>query len=88
MCRAVRCRVCSRTTWAGCGRHVAHLAAQTPPGEWCVGHVPDATVALRSRAPVRIAAAAFAGVVALTAASAVGTHLLDTQSSQPAHSAR
>lgn len=88
VCRAVTCPVCSRTTWAGCGRHVAHLAAQVPPGQWCLGHVPDATVALRSRAPVRIAVGAFVAVAALTAVSAVGTHIVDTQPNQSVQSTR
>ena len=37
MCRAVRCRVCEKTTWAGCGQHVALVKAGVPEGQWCGG---------------------------------------------------
>jgi len=67
---------------------VAHLAAQVPPGQWCLGHVADPTVALRSRLPVRVAVALFATVAALTTASAIGTHVIDSQSTAPVHSPR
>ncbi|QQM67674.1 hypothetical protein JG540_01965 [Actinomyces weissii] len=35
MCRPVTCKKCSKTTWAGCGQHVASVKAQVPPGQWC-----------------------------------------------------
>ena len=38
MCRAVTCRTCGKTTWAGCGQHVAHVKAGVPAGQWCSGH--------------------------------------------------
>ena len=38
MCRAVKCRVCGKTTWAGCGSHVAAVKAGVPAGQWCDGH--------------------------------------------------
>ena len=38
MCRPVRCRTCSKTTWAGCGQHVAQVRAGVPDGQWCPGH--------------------------------------------------
>ncbi len=38
MCRAVRCKKCGQTTWAGCGRHVAQVKASVPSGQWCQGH--------------------------------------------------
>lgn len=41
MCRPVRCKKCQKTTWAGCGRHVAHVKARVPAGEWCGGHEAD-----------------------------------------------
>jgi len=41
MCRAVRCQTCGRTTWAGCGNHVADVRAQVPTDQWCPGHAPD-----------------------------------------------
>ncbi|MEP7090031.1 MAG: hypothetical protein ABI776_07955 [Nocardioidaceae bacterium] len=37
MCRAVRCKTCSKTTWAGCGQHVARVRAGVPAGQWCRG---------------------------------------------------
>ena len=41
MCRAVRCRTCSKTTWSGCGAHVAQVRAQVPADQWCSGHADD-----------------------------------------------
>uniref|UniRef100_UPI003D8B5B26 hypothetical protein n=1 Tax=Gordonia sp. B7-2 TaxID=3420932 RepID=UPI003D8B5B26 len=38
MCHAVRCRQCGKTTWSGCGRHVAQVKAAVPAGQWCAGH--------------------------------------------------
>lgn len=40
MCRPVTCRTCGKTTWAGCGQHVAQVRAMVPDAEWCAGH-PD-----------------------------------------------
>ncbi len=40
MCHAARCRICGKTTWRGCGAHVAAVKAQVPAGQWCPGH-PD-----------------------------------------------
>ena len=37
MCRAVRCKTCSKTTWAGCGQHIATVKAGVPAGQWCPG---------------------------------------------------
>lgn len=37
MCRAVKCRVCGKTTWAGCGQHVAMVKSSVPKGDWCGG---------------------------------------------------
>lgn len=37
MCRPVRCKTCSKTTWAGCGQHVAQVKAGVPAGQWCNG---------------------------------------------------
>ena len=37
MCRAVTCDVCGKTTWAGCGQHVASVKADVPAGQWCEG---------------------------------------------------
>ncbi len=38
MCRAVKCRTCGKTTWAGCGQHVAQVKASVKPSDWCSGH--------------------------------------------------
>lgn len=38
MCRPVTCRTCGKTTWAGCGQHVAMVKASVPAGQWCNGH--------------------------------------------------
>jgi len=40
MCRPKTCRTCGKTTWAGCGQHVAQVKAMVPTGQWCPGH-PD-----------------------------------------------
>lgn len=51
MCHPVRCRTCGRTTWAGCGSHVASVRARVPAGQWCDGrHTPsEIAVAKESR---------------------------------------
>ncbi|GAA3523131.1 hypothetical protein [Nocardioides daeguensis] len=41
MCRPVDCKTCGRTTWAGCGQHVASVQAQVPADQWCAGHTTD-----------------------------------------------
>lgn len=38
MCRATTCRTCGKTTWAGCGQHVAQVKAMVPTDLWCDGH--------------------------------------------------
>ena len=38
MCRAVTCRTCGRTTWAGCGQHVDAVMSNVPAGQRCPGH--------------------------------------------------
>ncbi|HET8560569.1 MAG TPA: hypothetical protein VFL69_08640 [Marmoricola sp.] len=38
MCRAVRCRKCGKTTWAGCGQHVSQVMAGVPSADRCQGH--------------------------------------------------
>ena len=37
MCRPVRCDVCGKTTWAGCGQHIDSVKAQVPAAQWCNG---------------------------------------------------
>ena len=41
MCRAVRCRTCGKTTWAGCGQHVDVVRRTVPASDWCTGHPKD-----------------------------------------------
>ncbi|GAC1535585.1 MAG: hypothetical protein NVS3B1_29970 [Marmoricola sp.] len=38
MCRPVICKTCFKTTWAGCGRHVAFVRASVAADQWCPGH--------------------------------------------------
>jgi hypothetical protein len=38
MCRAVRCRQCGKTTWAGCGQHVDQVMRGVPAADRCAGH--------------------------------------------------
>lgn len=38
MCRAVTCRTCGRTTWAGCGQHVDDVMRHVPADQRCAGH--------------------------------------------------
>jgi hypothetical protein len=38
MCRAVRCKTCGKTTWAGCGQHVDQVMARVPRDDRCQGH--------------------------------------------------
>ncbi|MCW2850614.1 MAG: hypothetical protein JWM84_278 [Nocardioides sp.] len=38
MCRATTCRVCGKTTWTGCGQHIATVKAAVPNDQWCPGH--------------------------------------------------
>jgi len=38
MCRPVRCKTCNKTSWAGCGQHVASVKASVPADQWCPGH--------------------------------------------------
>ncbi|GAB2563894.1 hypothetical protein [Leucobacter ruminantium] len=37
MCRPVTCKTCGKTTWAGCGQHVAMVKASVPAAQWCNG---------------------------------------------------
>lgn len=41
MCQPVKCKVCGKTTWAGCGQHVQQVKASVPAGQWCAGHARD-----------------------------------------------
>lgn len=41
MCRAVTCKTCGKTTWAGCGEHVDQVMKKVPAGQRCRGHEGD-----------------------------------------------
>ena len=41
MCSVARCRTCGRTTWSGCGRHVAQVKAAVRADDWCPGHADE-----------------------------------------------
>ena len=41
MCRPVNCKVCGKTTWAGCGQHVDRVMAGVPRADRCPGHSAD-----------------------------------------------
>lgn len=46
MCRAVTCKTCGKTTWAGCGQHIDSVRREVPAGQWCNGqHTPAETAA-------------------------------------------
>ncbi|GAA4382835.1 hypothetical protein AB0I45_05155 [Brevibacterium sp. NPDC049920] len=38
MCRAVTCKKCGKTTWAGCGQHVDQVMKGVPRADRCSGH--------------------------------------------------
>lgn len=38
MCSPIQCRACGKTTWSGCGEHVADVRADVPTNQWCDGH--------------------------------------------------
>ncbi len=38
MCRAVTCRKCGKTTWAGCGQHVDSVMRGVRADDRCQGH--------------------------------------------------
>ncbi|GAB2899640.1 hypothetical protein [Neomicrococcus lactis] len=41
MCRAVSCKKCGKTTWAGCGQHVDDVMRHIPKSDRCPGHDND-----------------------------------------------
>lgn len=41
MCRAVTCKKCGKTTWAGCGQHINEVMRGVPSAEKCRGHEND-----------------------------------------------
>ena len=56
MCRAVTCKTCQKTTWAGCGQHVDQVMRAVPAARRCPGHAtatPDGPSFLRRFFPRR-----------------------------------
>ena len=52
MCRPTTCKTCGKTTWAGCGQHVASVKAHVPKDNWCDGqHSPEEKAAARASNP-------------------------------------
>jgi hypothetical protein len=49
MCRAVTCRRCGKTTWAGCGMHVNQVMSGVPASQRCPGHAKEPGRGLWSR---------------------------------------
>jgi hypothetical protein len=50
MCRPVTCKVCDKTTWAGCGQHISQVKASVPKGQWCDGkHTAEEIAAARPK---------------------------------------
>jgi hypothetical protein len=45
MCRAVTCKKCQKTTWAGCGQHVDQVMRGVKSADRCRGHQNDPPVA-------------------------------------------
>ncbi|MFF3065305.1 hypothetical protein ACFVQ3_12160 [Oerskovia sp. NPDC057915] len=41
MCRAVTCKKCGKTTWAGCGQHVDDVMRGIPRTDRCEGHADE-----------------------------------------------
>lgn len=52
MCRPITCRVCAKTTWAGCGMHIQAVRQTVPAAQWCDGrHTQDEIDAVRTTSP-------------------------------------
>lgn len=51
MCRAVRCKTCQKTTWAGCGSHIASVKQSVPANQWCNGKHSAAELEAASSGP-------------------------------------
>lgn len=45
MCRPVVCKTCSKTTWSGCGQHIAQVKSAVAKENWCNGKHSDAELA-------------------------------------------
>lgn len=49
MCRPVVCKTCSKTTWSGCGQHIAQVKATVAKDNWCTGKHRDAELVAASQ---------------------------------------
>lgn len=49
MCRAVTCKKCGKTTWAGCGMHVDQVMSGVPRSQQCQGHESEPKEGLLAR---------------------------------------
>ncbi|CAM3549207.1 hypothetical protein [Isoptericola cucumis] len=38
MCYPATCKTCGKTTWAGCGQHIADVRRVVAANKWCPGH--------------------------------------------------
>ncbi len=41
MCYAIKCKVCGKTTWSGCGLHISSVKQNVPEDQWCDGKHPE-----------------------------------------------
>ena len=49
MCRAVTCKYCQKTTWAGCGQHVDQVMRGVPKAQRCTC-TPESIAAAKAEA--------------------------------------
>lgn len=49
MCRAVTCKKCGKTTWAGCGQHVDQVLRDVPKSQRCEGHESESSPGFLAR---------------------------------------
>ena len=50
MCHAKTCKTCGKTTWSGCGQHIAQVKASVPANNWCNGqHTSDEKATARTK---------------------------------------
>lgn len=54
MCRASKCGVCGKTTWAGCGQHIDAVRSSVPASQWCEGHSAAEKVSEKAAAPRKV----------------------------------
>ncbi|GJN23767.1 hypothetical protein PR202_gb11446 [Eleusine coracana subsp. coracana] len=74
MCFQEKCETCGKSTWAGCGRHVASVHAQIPEGQHCAcrdwpGVVVPAPAVEKKKAAETTASGATEGSAASTGAA-------------------